>query len=82
VTFGDLPSCFIDGRRSASGVGNPPRMNGNAILLVLQVGATVTDCGAIAEILLSGHYGRTRPSSRGSARTCPSRIDCKPVSQR
>jgi hypothetical protein len=35
-------------------------MNGNAILLVLPVGATVTDCGAIAEILLSCHCGRMR----------------------
>jgi hypothetical protein len=60
VTIGDLPSCFIDGRRPASKVADPPRMNGNAILLVLQVGATVTDCGAIVEILLSGHHGRTR----------------------
>jgi hypothetical protein len=33
VTFGDLPSCFIDGRRPRGGVGDPPRMNGNAILL-------------------------------------------------
>ena len=51
VTIGDLPSCFIDGRRPASRVGDPSRMNGNGILLVLQVGATVTECGAIAEIL-------------------------------
>jgi hypothetical protein len=35
-------------------------MNGDRILLVLKVGATVTDCGTIAEILLSGHYGRAR----------------------
>jgi len=35
-------------------------MNGNAILLVLPVGATVTDCGAIAEILLGCHCGRMR----------------------
>jgi hypothetical protein len=35
-------------------------MYGNAILLVLQIGPTVTDCAAIAEILLSGQHGRTR----------------------
>jgi hypothetical protein len=35
-------------------------MNGNGILFVLQVGAAVTNCGKISEILLSRHHGRTR----------------------
>jgi hypothetical protein len=35
-------------------------MDSNGILLVLQIGATVTDCGAIAKIPLRGHHVRTR----------------------
>ena len=57
-------------------------MNGNGILLVLQVGAAVTDCGAISEILLSGHYGRTRHLEPPIYPSVPSRISCNPYSPR